>query len=890
MSLSPMMSQYFKIKEENPGTILFFRLGDFYEMFYDDAKLVSKELELTLTQKACGQEEKAPMCGVPYHSCEGYIARLVDRGYKVAICEQTEDPAKAKGLVDRGVVRVVTPGTVTESSMLEEGRNNFLAVIYREEDGSAAVAFADTSTGEFRLTELSSDNTDAKIINELGRFSPKEIVANRRSISPEVKKFLRDRLNCCFDLLEEEQFDKKTCADTVKKQFNVKTTLQLGLEENSAGVSAAGAALNYLFSTRMTDLENINALNLYTGSQFMRLDLSAVRNLELFETMRTGDKKGSLLGVIDQTNTAMGKRMLRAFLEQPLVERDEIEARLSAVDELYSNTALCFEIEDSLSGIFDIERLMTRVVYASADAKDLLALSAAVGHLPKLKRLIKDCKSKMLRAIYDDIDELTDIHRLVEKAIDYNAPPILRDGGIIKAGYNDILDTLRDDMNGGSKTISAVEARERERTGIKNLKVGYNKVFGYYIEITNSFKHLTPENYIRKQTTTNAERYITEELKTLEQRILGAREKSIHLEQELFFDIRKQIAKQLSRTQRTAKAIARLDVLSSFAVTARRRNYCRPEICEDGRIEITEGRHPVIETVNDNPFVSNDTDFDMKDHRCAVITGPNMAGKSTYMRQVALITIMAQIGSFVPAKSAKIGIVDAVFTRVGASDDLFSGQSTFMVEMNEVSAILKNATKNSLLILDEIGRGTSTFDGMSIAQAVLEYIASNKLGAKAMFATHYHELTFIADKLKGVDNFNIAVKKRGDEITFLRRIVSGGADRSYGIEVAALAGVPKAVVTRAKEILSQLEKGEHPGCSQITADQGKAAATGDAEGRLNAAAKETEEKSGGNVQMSLLSAGQNPVINSLKALDIDTLTPIEAMNALYELKKQAESL
>ena len=881
MAYSPMMTQYLRIKEENPGTILFFRLGDFYEMFYDDAKLVSKELELTLTQKACGKEEKAPMCGVPYHSCEGYIARLVEKGYKVAICEQTEDPATAKGLVDRGIVRVITPGTVIESSMLEEGKNNFLASLYRRDD-CAALAFVDTSTGEFHLTELSGENLDSKIINELGSFCPKEIIANRQAASKPVVDFLSNGLRCCFDLLDEQKFDSQACEQTLKKHFKTDSVEKIGLSKGTVGVSSAGAAVDYLYSTRMTDLDNINSINIYSGSQYMRLDLSARRNLELFETMRAGEKRGSLLWVIDKTNTAMGKRMLRSWLEQPLIEPVAIQNRQSAVEELFNNTALCFELEDCLSGIFDMERLMTRVVYSSASAPDLLALASAANHLPRLKRLLEGCKTRMLTSIFNDIDELEDVYKLIIRSIDPSAPVIMRDGGIIKAGYNADLDGLRDDMNGGSKTISAVETRERERTGIKNLKVGYNKVFGYYIEITNSFKHLTPDDYIRKQTTTNAERYITEELKNLEQRILGARERSIRLEHEIFTDIRNQVAKQLQRVQKTARAVARLDVLTSFAVTARKRNYCRPEICTDGRIDIVEGRHPVVETVSDTPFVSNDTHFDMKDHRCAVITGPNMAGKSTYMRQVALITVMAQIGSFVPASSARIGIVDAVFTRVGASDDLFSGQSTFMVEMNEVSAILKNATKNSLIILDEIGRGTSTFDGMSIAQAVLEYILSKKLGAKAMFATHYHELTVLADSLAGADNFNVAVKKRGDDITFLRRIVPGGADRSYGIEVAALAGVPKAVVKRAKEILSQLERGEHPSSEGRTA-------CASAKEISSPDFSDTGSDSGGR-QLSLLSTDQSPVVQKLKSIDLDILTPIEAMNTLYELKKQAEEL
>ena len=863
---SPMMLQYFRIKNENPGAILFFRLGDFYEMFYDDAKLVSKKLELTLTDKKCGNNEKAPMCGVPYHSCEAYIARLIAKGYKIAICEQTEDPATAKGLVKRDVVRVITPGTVTESSMLEEGRNNYLASVCRIKN-KAGLAFVDTSTGDFHLTTVSGSNIEEKIINELGSFIPKEVIANKSAMTKPVLAFIRDKLGCCFELLDDDKFDVSHANDLIKEHFKVGDVTELAIEPASPALLCAGAALEYLFQTRMTGLENINKISVYSNAEFMRLDLSARMNLELFETMRSKEKKGSLLWVIDKTKTAMGKRLLRSWLEQPLINPAAIRRRLRAVEELHADSMFCYKLGDTLSHIFDIERLITRIVYSSANAPDLLSLALTISYIPELKEKISVAKCAVLREIYDLIDELKDVEEWIDTAINDEAPSIMREGGIIKDGYNKELDMLRKEMAGGSGIIAEIQERERERTGIKNLKVAYNKVFGYYIEITNSFKHLTPDYYITKQTTTNAERYITEELKDLEQRVLGAKERAIRLEHELFTEVRSRVAAQLPRIQTTAAAIARLDALNSLAAVALQRGYCCPEIASDGKIDIREGRHPVVETVIETPFVCNDAYFDMGANRCAIITGPNMAGKSTYMRQVALIVVLAQIGSFVPSSFAHIGIVDAVFTRVGASDDLFAGQSTFMVEMSEVSNILKNATKNSLLILDEIGRGTSTYDGMSIAQAVLEYIVSKKLGAKAMFATHYHEMTALADRIEGVNNFNIAVKKRGDHITFLRRILPGGADRSYGIEVAALAGVPKSVVNRAREILEELES------------------TDPAPQERPHAAKQPEDE----MQISLASGVSDQLAERLKALDVETLTPIEALNELYELKKISKS-
>ena len=863
--LSPMMQQYLQIKEEHPGTIVFFRLGDFYEMFFDDAKLVSRELELTLTGRDCGLEERAPMCGVPHHSSETYIARLIEKGYKVAICEQVEDPATTKGLVRREVVRIVTPGTVTERSMLEDGASNYLASVFKYND-ECAVCFVDTSTGQLLLTNLGKERVNEALICELGRFMPREVLMNQAAVDNLVVSFIQKKLSCCYGVMNEESFQPHTYTKLVLDHFHVDRPEELRLDPDSAGLYCVASALDYLFETQMTGLENINQIEIYSEKEFMQMDLSARKNLDLFSNTRSGHTRGSLFWVLNRTCTSMGRRMLTNWLERPLLQPLEINRRLHGVTELYQDGAFIAQLENVLSSVTDLERLMTRIVFRSASPKDMLDLGHGVSVLPQLRSLIANSKCDILKSVYQDIDELQDVAELILNAIDENAPKNLKDGGVILAGFDAELDQVRKDGVSGRDLIAEMEMQEKERTGIKTLKIKYNKVFGYYIEVTNSFKDLTPEHYIRKQTTVNSERYITEELKALESRVLGATDRAIAMEHEIFNQIRDTLSKSLYRVQKTAVAIATLDVLRSLAEVALERNYCCPTISTDGRLMIKEGRHPVVETISDVPFVPNDCLLDEEGNRCAIITGPNMAGKSTFMRQNALITIMAQIGSYVPAKTAHVGIVDAVYTRVGASDDLFMGQSTFMVEMSEVAHILKNATKHSLLILDEIGRGTSTYDGMAIARAVLEYISSKKLGAKAMFATHYHELTVLSDTLEGVNNFNVAVKKRGESITFLRRILPGAADRSYGIEVAALAGVPKELVTRAREILKDLESGK-------TEESG--------------VVPSTVEDSG---QLTFGSMPDNPVVQKLKQVDMDTYTPLEAMNLLYELTELSKQL
>ncbi|MBR3843941.1 MAG: DNA mismatch repair protein MutS, partial [Clostridia bacterium] len=861
--LSPMMQQYLQIKEENPGTIVFFRLGDFYEMFFEDAKLVSKELDLTLTGRDCGLEERAPMCGVPHHSSETYIARLIEKGYKVAICEQVEDPALSKGLVRREIVRIVTPGTVTESAMLEDGASNYLASIFKYHD-SCAICFVDTSTGQLLLTTLGKDRVNEALICELGRFMPREVILNQAAADSLIISFIQKKLGCCFGIMDENLFDPHAYTNLVTEHFKVKKPEDLKIDPNSAALFSVAAALDYLFDTQMTGLENINKIEIYSDKEFMQIDLSARRNLDLFANTRSGNTRGSLFWVLNRTSTSMGKRMLTNWLERPLLQPAEINRRLHGVTELYNDGAFVAQLDETLSCITDLERLMTRIVYHSASPKDMLDLGIGASALPKLRSMIAHCECDILKTIYHDIDELQDVSQLILSAIDEKPPKNLKDGGVILKGFDEELDRVREDGVNGRHLIEEMETLEKERTGIKNLKIKYNKVFGYYIEVTNSFKHLTPDHYIRKQTTVNSERYITEELKSLEGRVLGANDRAIAMEHEIFNRIRETLGKSLYRVQRTAAAIATLDVLRSLAEVALDRNYCCPTIATDGRLVIQEGRHPVVETISDVPFVPNDCNLDEESNRCAIITGPNMAGKSTFMRQNALITIMAQIGSYVPAKTAHVGIVDAVYTRVGASDDLFMGQSTFMVEMSEVANILKNATKHSLLILDEIGRGTSTYDGMAIARAVLEYIVSRKLGAKAMFATHYHELTALSQTMEGVNNFNVAVKKRGESITFLRRIIPGAADRSYGIEVAALAGVPKELVSRAREILKDLEFNQ-PGVPVSVDDP-------------------VEH----SVQLTFGSMPDNPVVQRLKQVDMDTFTPIEALNLLYELSDLAK--
>ncbi len=864
--LSPMMRQYLEIKERNKDKLLFFRVGDFYEMFFDDAKTASRELDLVLTGKDCGLDERAPMCGVPYHSCEAYIARLIEKGYRVAICEQTEDPATAKGLVKRDIIRVVTPGTVLEDSMLDESRNNYLAACFFEKK-VYGLCFIDASTGAVNVTEISGPESKQRVIGELGRFNPKEIITVKDFVGEkEIADFVRERLQCCVTMLDEDCFAEKTAEAAVCEHFKIGSVEEKGLVSGSLTVRVLGASIGYLNKTQMSGMERISDINVYSDSQFMRVDITAMRNLELCETMRNKEKRGSLLWVIDKTKTAMGKRLIRKWISQPLMDRMALEMRYNGVDELIGNTVAAGEIRELLIGVHDIERLMTRIVYGTAGARELRSLCFTASRLPAIKEQLSACKSRILASANADIDSLEDICRLIDSAIVEEPPFSVREGGIIKEGYNADVDLLRSDLTGGKELIASIEASEREKTGIKTLKVRYNKVFGYYIEVTNSFKDMVPDTYIRKQTLTNCERYITDELKTIEARVLGAREHGAQLEYKIFDEIRKTVADALSRVQKTADAVALVDVLGSLAEAALNNNYCRPTLNTNGTLNIVGGRHPVVEQLGNMPFVPNDTVLDCGDNRCAIITGPNMAGKSTYMRQVAVIVLMAQMGSFVPAEVAEIPITDAIFTRVGASDDLASGQSTFMVEMSEVAHILKNATSRSLLILDEIGRGTSTYDGMAIARSVLEYVCDKKkIGAKTLFATHYHELTVLEDQLKGVKNYNVAVKKRGDDITFLRRIVRGGADDSYGVEVAKLSGIPNAVIERAKDILKMLESGGAEQGQRITGDEAE-------------------------MQMTFELHGAKQLLEELQLLDVNTLTPIECMTVLNGFVQKAREI
>ncbi|MBP9988805.1 MAG: DNA mismatch repair protein MutS [Ruminococcus sp.] len=865
--LTPMMRQYLEIKKEYQDTILMFRLGDFYEMFFEDAKTASRELELVLTGKDCGQEERAPMCGVPFHSVDSYVARLVSRGYKVAICEQVEDPATAKGIVKRDVVRILTPGTVIESNMLDEGKNNFLCSIWLN-GNAVGICFADVSTGELSLTQIESDSAANSVVNEIGKFMPSEIRYNADVIKcAKICDFIKNRVNCTADELDSEKLTYEYCREVIINHFK-KSLTELEIEGNNEAVMALGATIDYLTEVQKSGLDNIREIDFYSDSQFMKLDFSSRRNLELTETMRNRERRGTLLWVMDKTKTAMGKRLMRSWVEKPLVNIARITKRHNAVNELYSDTVLLENEIDCVSDVSDMERLLARVIYETANAKELRSMLVAIKLLPSVKAGIAGCKSALLHDLYNDIDLLEDIGELIDKSIIEDPPFSVREGGMIKDGFNSELDELRDIVKNGKGYIAAVQQTEQEKTGIKKLKIGYNRVFGYFIEVPNAFKELVPEEYIRKQTLTNCERYITGELKELESKVLGAQERIVKLEYEIFVQVRSKIADELFRIQKTAQAVANIDVLCSLAKVALQNNYVCPMMTASNEIIIKDGRHPVVEKmIKDSPFVPNDTILDCADNRCAIITGPNMAGKSTYMRQVALIVLMAQCGSFVPASSAQIGIVDSIFTRVGASDDLASGQSTFMVEMSEVANILNNATKNSLLIFDEIGRGTSTFDGMSIARAVLEYAANpKKLGAKTLFATHYHELTELEEKIDGTKNYNIAVKKRGDDITFLRRIVRGGADGSYGIEVAKLAGVPNTVVKRAKEILSELESQEN----------------------VTVIKKIVEDDS--QMQLSFTSSAGNEIVEKLKNTDVNTLTPIEAMQKLYELKLEADKM
>lgn len=863
--LSPMMQQYINVKNENPDSILFFRVGDFYEMFFEDAETASEALDITLTGKDCGMEERAPMCGVPYHSCEAYIARLVEKGFKVAVCEQTENPAEAKGIVRREVIRTITPGTVIEDSMLDEGSNSYLAAVAVRDDG-IGVCFTDASTGSCCAATLAREKSFKNLIDEISRFRPKELLISESLLnsSGELSNYFEKLFNGAVTAKADAFFDPAVSEKRLLSHFNALSTENLGLEVGSAAAAAVGAVIEYLYETGVNGNISVKKVEIYSGSRFMRLDMTAVRNLEIVETMRTKSKRGSLLWVLDKTKTAMGKRLLGSWVVQPLMSIAEIAHRQNAVEELADDTVLRGELVQSLCGIRDIERIMTRVIYGSASPRDLIGIADTAVNFPLLKGMLENAKCRMLKEIYADIDTLEDICDLIRRAVNENPPATVREGGVIKPGYSDELDSLRSDMSGSNDILAQIELRERERTGIKTLRVKYNKVFGYYIEVTNSFKDMVPEDYIRKQTLTNCERYITEELKGVETRVLTAKDKSFQLEYELFDGVRKITAAALERFQKTAAAVAALDVLCSLASVASLNRYCRPVVNNSGTIMIKSGRHPVVEQVMKTPFVANDTYLNMKEERCHIITGPNMAGKSTYMRQVAIITLMAQIGSFVPAESAEIGLVDAIFTRVGASDDLASGQSTFMVEMSEVADILKYATKNSLLILDEIGRGTATFDGMSIARAVLEYAADKrKLGAKALFATHYHEITAMENELDGVCNYNVAVKKRGDDITFLRRIVRGSADRSYGIEVAQLSGIPTGVIRRAREILKKTEE----------------------EGIVTYKTAPSED-----MQLPLEMQGAIEILRELQAVDVNTLTPIEAMQLLFDICNKAKSV
>ncbi|NSC80118.1 DNA mismatch repair protein MutS [Coprococcus comes] len=871
-----MMKQYMQTKEEYKDCILFYRLGDFYEMFFDDALTASKELEITLTGKNCGLEERAPMCGIPYHAVDSYLNRLVSKGYKVAICEQVEDPKTAKGIVKREVIRVVTPGTNLDTQGLDETKNNYIMCIVYMAD-RYGLSVADVTTGEYLVTELDSQT---KLMDELYKFMPSEIVCNEAFYMSGLDlDDLKNRLHMAIYSLEAWYFDDALCRETLQEHFKVASLEGIGLSDYECGMIASGALLKYLEETQKNSLSHMSRLTRYATGNYMVLDSATRRNLELVETLREKQKRGSLLWVLDKTKTAMGARTLRKYVEQPLIDKKSIVKRLDAVAELKDNDICREEIREYLNPVYDLERLVGKITYQSANPRDLIAFQSSLSMLPSVKCILKDMESDLLKEIYEELDPLEELCDLVGRAIQEEPPLAMKEGGIIKDGYNEEVDRLRKAKSEGKNWLADLETKEREKTGIKNLRIRYNKVFGYYLEVTNSFKDLVPDYYTRKQTLANAERYIIPELKELEDTILGAEDKLCALEYELYCEVRNIIAAELTRIQRTAKAVAKLDVIASLALVAERNNYVRPKINEKGVIDIRDGRHPVVEKMIPNDmFIANDTYLDDKKQRISIITGPNMAGKSTYMRQAALIVLMAQLGSFVPASSANIGLVDRIFTRVGASDDLASGQSTFMVEMNEVANILRNATSKSLLILDEIGRGTSTFDGLSIAWAVVEYISNSKLlGAKTLFATHYHELTELEGKISNVNNYCIAVKEKGDDIVFLRKIVKGGADKSYGIQVAKLAGVPDPVINRAKEIVEELVTADITGKVKDIAVQG------------SETKKKTQKKLDevDLTQFSLFdTVKDDDVLNELKELDISHMTPMDAMNKLYQLQNK----
>ena len=863
--LTPMMKQYNQMKAEHPDCILMFRLGDFYEMFNEDARLVSKELDLTLTTRDRNKppEERTPMCGVPYHSCDSYIARLIAKGYKVAICEQTEDPATAKGLVDRDIIRVITPGTVIASSMLEEGRNNFLCAVYAD-SAALGLCLCDISTGEVFATSFpSGEEALPHLENELGRFHPAEAVLSDGAWNLEgLTDFLREKLDCLCENGGEGRFRYDVSRTQVEGQF--RAGLDSLPEGDRAAVQATGGLLSYLYETQKTDLSHIAVFTYYTAGQFMELDLTARQTLELTETMRGKEKKGSLLWVLDKTRTAMGHRLIRGWLERPLLSPVQIARRQQAVNDLVGDIITREELALELREVTDLERLIGRVVYGSAGGRDLAALGTGLGHLPRLRELLEGCPSALLQSLREELDDLPQLRDLLQRALVDEPPFSVREGKFIREGYSEEVDRLRNVIDHGAELLADLEGRTKEQTGIRNMKVGYNKVFGYYIEVAKSQTDLVPQDWVRKQTTVNAERYISQELKELEHTILSAQDKVVALEYQLFVELREEVCAHVAQIQAAAAAVAQVDVLTSFAVVAAANHYCMPLVDSSSVLSITEGRHPVVEKMLKNAvFVPNDTHMDDGDDLCAIITGPNMAGKSTYMRQVALIVLMAQMGSFVPARSAHIGVVDRVFTRIGASDDLAAGQSTFMVEMSEVAQLLKNASRRSLLILDEIGRGTSTYDGMAIARAVLEHCADRRrLGAKTLFATHYHELTVLEGQISGVKNYNIAAKKKKGEVIFLRKIVRGGADQSYGIEVAKLAGVPDRVVRRAREILEELENGSAPAGADVPIGP-----------------------SSHDEQISLGDLGGQTVLNKLRMTDVNILSPIEALNLLAELKQ-----
>ncbi|MCD7838630.1 MAG: DNA mismatch repair protein MutS [Clostridiales bacterium] len=865
-ALTPMRKQYLEIKQQHPDCLLFFRLGDFYELFDEDAKIASKELDLTLTtrDREKSAEERVPMCGVPYHSYQSYLARLVAKGYKVAICEQMEDPAEAQGIVERDVIRIVTPGTVVDAAMLDERSNNYIAAVYLTAN-RGGVCFCDISTGELDCTAFSGDQTVQHLVNELGRFCPREAVLSEGAMEEELlTEVLKNRLNCQIERGNQTRFDYQQARETLDRQFDNPAAIPAGQAE---AVRAVGGLLSYLYETQKNDLAHVRRLNYYTTGRYMELDWTARRNLELTETLRGKEKKGSLLWVLDRTRTAMGGRLLRSWLEKPLLNPVDIDRRLQAVNALVNSMVVREEVMLCLKEVTDLERLIGRIVYGSAGGRDLVALSAGLRNVPRLRDLLGRCQgSTLLSDICQRLDALEELTDLIDRAMVDEPPFTVREGGLIRDGYSEDVDYLRNVMAHGKDMVAEIETKTKEECGIKNIRIRYNKIFGYYIEVSRGQANLVPDSWVRKQTTVNSERFINQELKDLEHTILSAQDKITGIEYQLFNEVRQQVAEQVEAVQRTAEAVAEADALCSLAVVAAENGYCMPQVDDSDIIQITEGRHPVVERMlKDAMFVPNDTFMDSGDDTVAIITGPNMAGKSTYMRQVALICLMAQIGSFVPAKQARIGVLDRIFTRIGAADDLSAGQSTFMVEMDEVADILKNATPKSLLILDEIGRGTSTYDGMSIARAVLEYCADKRrLGAKTLFATHYHELTDLEGQIPGVKNYNIAAKKRADDIIFLRKIVRGGADQSYGIEVAKLAGVPARVITRARTILAEMEKGE---------DTGKSVLEPQPQAPLD------EQCCFGDIRAF-------EVAEELRGLDINTLTPIEALNLVYQWKQK----